>query len=94
VTSIGVLAALNVYAAAAVIVLGLISMVLSRMASVGSITIALAMGPALAASAAMVATPWSYITYGVIAGALTIYALLPNIRRILSGQERRLRTNH
>ncbi len=92
--SIGVLAAMNVYVALAVSVLGLIAMLLSRMASVGSITIALAMGPALAISAALNLTPWSYVVFGIVGGAFTIYALVPNIKRILSGQERRLKTNH
>ena len=94
VTTVGVLAAMNPWVAAAVILLGLIAMVLSRMASVGSITLALAMGPALAVSAAIAATPWAWISFGIVAGAFTVYSLLPNIRRILSGQERQLKLNH
>lgn len=93
-TSIGVLAAMNGYVAVGVSILGLIAMVISHMASVGSITIALAMGPALAISAALNITPWSYVLFGIVGGAFTIYALVPNIKRILSGQERTLKTNH
>jgi glycerol-3-phosphate acyltransferase PlsY len=93
VTTVGVLAAMNPWVAGAVVLAGIIAMVLPRMASVGSITLALAMGPALAVSAAVDATPWSWISFGIVAGAFTIYALLPNIRRILSGQERQLKVN-
>jgi glycerol-3-phosphate acyltransferase PlsY len=92
-TSIGILAAMNGYVAVGVSILGLIAMVISHMASVGSITIALAMGPALAVSAALNITPWSYVLFGIVGGAFTIYALVPNIKRILSGQERTLKTN-
>jgi glycerol-3-phosphate acyltransferase PlsY len=93
VTTVGVLAAMNPWVAGAVVLVGLIAMVISRMASVGSISLALSMGPALAVSAATNATPWAWISFGIIAGAFTVYALLPNIRRILSGQERRLKVN-
>jgi glycerol-3-phosphate acyltransferase PlsY len=94
VTTVGILAAMNPWVAGSVVLLGLVAMALSRMASVGSITLALAMGPALAVSAATNATPWAWVSFGIVAGAFTIYALLPNIRRILSGQERRLKLNH
>jgi glycerol-3-phosphate acyltransferase PlsY len=94
VTTVGILAAMNPWVAAAVVLVGLAAMILSRMASVGSITLALAMGPALAASAAIFATPWAWISFGIAAGAFTVYALLPNIRRILSGQERQLKQNY
>ena len=94
VTTVGALAAMNPYVAGAVVVLGLVAMLLSRMASVGSITLALAMGPALAIAALLDLNPWSFVSFGVVAGALTIYALIPNIKRILSGQERTLKINY
>jgi glycerol-3-phosphate acyltransferase PlsY len=93
VTTVGVLAAMNVYVVAAVVVLGLIAMLISKMASIGSITLAVAMAPALVVAAATDRTPWAFVTFGVVAGALTIYALLPNIQRIKSGQERQLPTS-
>lgn len=93
VTTVGVLAAMNIYVTGAVVLLGLVAMLASRMASVGSITIALAMGPALAVSAAMLISPWAYVLFGIVGGAFTIYALVPNIKRIVSGQERQLRPN-
>jgi glycerol-3-phosphate acyltransferase PlsY len=94
VATVGILAAMNPWVAGAVVLMGLIAMLISRMASVGSITLALAMGPALAVSAATNATPWAWIAFGIVAGAFTVYALLPNIRRILAGRERRLKLNH
>ena len=92
VTTVGVLAAMNVYVVAAVILLGLIAMLISKMASIGSITLAVAMAPALIVAAVTDRTPWAFVTFGVVAGALTIYALRPNIQRIKSGQERQLQT--
>jgi glycerol-3-phosphate acyltransferase PlsY len=90
VTTVGVLAAMNIYVVAAVIGVGLIAMLLTRMASIGSITLAVAMAPALVVAAATNLTPWAFVAFGVVGGALTIYALLPNIRRIKSGQERQI----
>jgi glycerol-3-phosphate acyltransferase PlsY len=84
---------MNPWVAGAVVLLGLVAMVISRMASVGSITLALAMGPALVVSAAADSTPWTWALFGIVAGAFTVYRLLPNIRRILSGQERTLKLN-
>jgi len=92
VTTVGVLAAMNVYVVAAVVLLGLIAMLISKMASIGSITLAVAMAPALIVAAVTQRTPWAFVTFGVVAGALTIYALRPNIQRIKSGQERQLQT--
>jgi glycerol-3-phosphate acyltransferase PlsY len=92
-TTIGVLAAMNVYVAIGVMVMGLTAVLVSRIASVGSITIALAMAPILAATAALGTGPWASTAFGIIGGGLTLCALTPNIRRLLAGQERRLRTN-
>jgi len=33
-------------------------------------------------------SPWQYAVYGIIAEAVLIWALRPNIRRLLSGNER------
>jgi glycerol-3-phosphate acyltransferase PlsY len=94
VTTLGALAAMNPYIAIALIVPAIIVLIVTRMASTASITIALAMGPALAISAALGFTHWAYLLFGVISGGFTIYALAPNIKRILSGEERRLKTNY
>lgn len=93
-TSLGVVAAMNPYAAAALIVPAIAVLVITRTASKASITIALAMGPVLAVFAALHITPWGYVLFGFGCAFLTIYALMPNIKRILSGEERRLETNY
>ena len=92
-TTMGVLAAMNPYIVIVLTVLAITALIISRMASVASLTIALLMGPVLAAFAALRVTTWAYIPFGIVSGALTIYALRPNIERILKGQERRLKTN-
>jgi glycerol-3-phosphate acyltransferase PlsY len=94
VTSLGVVAGMNPYIPAALVFPAVVVLLISRMASKASITVALAMGPVLAIFAALHITPWAYVLFGVGCGALTIYALLPNIKRILSGEERRLETDY
>jgi glycerol-3-phosphate acyltransferase PlsY len=94
VTTIGVLAAMNPYIAIGVTVVGLVVLALTRTASIGSITVAVLMGIALAIAAAIRATPWAYVVFGIAAGVLTIWALRPNIKRLLTKQERQLKTNY
>jgi glycerol-3-phosphate acyltransferase PlsY len=36
------------------------------------------------------ASPWEYVMYGVLVEALLIWALRPNIKRLISGTERRV----
>jgi glycerol-3-phosphate acyltransferase PlsY len=36
----------------------------------------------------MGASPWEYVLYGALAEILLIWALRPNIRRLVSGTER------
>jgi glycerol-3-phosphate acyltransferase PlsY len=93
-TTIGVLSAMNLYVGIAITAIGLVVIAVSRMASIGSITVAVVMSLGLAISAALHATPWAYVLFGVVGGALTIVALRPNIQRILSSQERQLDTNY
>jgi hypothetical protein len=49
---------------------------------------------ALAIAAAIELTPWAYLPFGAIAGLLTLWALRPNILRILGKRERELRTDY
>ncbi len=92
-TTIGVLAAMNIHVAIGVMVLGLAAVLVSRIASVGSIAVALAMAPILATTAALGTGPWAPTAFGIIGGGLTLCALMPNIRRLLAGRERRLGTH-
>ena len=92
-TTLGVLGAMNIYVAVVLISMMIVVLIASRTASISSITVALAMGLTLVVFAVLGITPWPYVLFGMVAGALTIYALRPNIRRLLNGSERQLRTN-
>ena len=93
-TTVGVLAAMNVYVAAGITIAGIIALAIAHMASVASITVAVLMGIVLAIVAATGHGPWAYVAFGVVAGALTIWALRPNIKRISQQEERQLQTNY
>jgi glycerol-3-phosphate acyltransferase PlsY len=93
-TTVGILAAMNVYVAAGITAAGIIALAIGRMASIASLTIAVLMGVVLAIIAATGHGPWAYVVFGVVAGVLTIWALRPNIRRISDREERQLQTNY
>lgn len=63
---------------------------ITRHASVGSITLALLLPMIFTVRAALGLAPWAYLVYGLLAGALILWALRPNIRRLLRGEERRI----
>ena len=62
----------------------------TRYASVGSITIALLLPTIFALRAHLADAPWVYLIHGLGTSALTLWALRPNIRRLLEGNERRV----
>ena len=68
------------------LLLGMILIV--RRASVGSIVLAFVIPAIFVIRAAMGLDPWAYVVYGVLTSALTLWALRPNIRRLLAGKER------
>jgi len=55
---------------------------------VATITVGLCVIIVFAIRASMNLIPWVYILYGVIAELLLIWALRPNIQKLLSGNER------
>ena len=63
---------------------------LTRPASLGSITLALVLPLLFAVRAALGRGPWAYVVHGVLTSALTLWSLRPNIRRLLRGEERRI----
>lgn len=93
-TTVGVLLVLNFYVGLGVAIVGMTAIAIAHMASVGSITVAVGMCIALAIAAAFHAVPWATLLFGVVAGALTIVALRPNILRILRREERQLKTDY
>jgi len=93
-TTLGVVVAMNLYLAIGLAAFTIGIIVLARMASVGSIAAAIIMSVALSIAAAIHLTPWAYVSFGVIGGLLTLWALKPNILRILSQSERQLTPDH
>ena len=67
---------------------GLMTVVISGYASVGSLFVALAIPVGFGIRAAWGQGPWSHAGYGLATAILITVALLPNIRRLRSGSER------
>jgi glycerol-3-phosphate acyltransferase PlsY len=57
-------------------------------ASVATLSVALISSVIFAVLAALKLTPWEFVVYGLLAELLLIWALRPNIRRLLEGKER------
>jgi len=70
--------------------LGLIALVLSRYASVGSMVISILAALSLVILILSGRLPREYLLYAVGQAALIFYALRPNIQRLRAGTERRL----
>ncbi len=75
------------------VVIGLVALVVSRMASVATLTVVLVGFLSFTGLAIWSHVSWIYAAYGLLAMAVIAIALLPNIRRILNGTERRLELN-
>ncbi len=73
-----------------VAVAGVPTVAITRYASVGSIVIALLIPITFALRAWLGDAPWGHLIHGLGTAALTIWALRPNIKRLLEGQERRV----
>lgn len=94
VITLGVLGTMNIWVLITLVCASLIVLAISRMASVGSLTIAFAQGIALLTFAALGCSPWAYVLFGFAAGAMTIYALRTNIWRLLKREERQLKSEY
>jgi acyl phosphate:glycerol-3-phosphate acyltransferase len=57
-------------------------------ASVATMSAALIASLIFAVKAALSGSPWQYVAYGLLAEILLIWALRPNIRRLIEGKER------
>ena len=69
---------------------GIAMVAVTRYASVGSITLALLLPIIYALRALLADAPWDYLIHGLGTGALTLWALRPNIRRLRDGRERKV----
>ncbi|MEE8392682.1 MAG: glycerol-3-phosphate 1-O-acyltransferase PlsY [Anaerolineae bacterium] len=72
------------------IVMGIPMLVITRHASVGSITVALVLPVIYAVRAWSGAAPWVYLIHGLGTMVLTLWALRPNIKRLREGTERQV----
>lgn len=57
-------------------------------ASIATMSLPVMAGILLAYRALRFGTPWEYVVFGLLAELLILWALRPNIRRLLQGQER------
>lgn len=90
VTHLGVIFGLYQPAVIALMVIGIVALVLSRMASLATLTTACASFLIFVGLAIWGDLSWAYAVYGLLSAVVIAIALLPNIRRILNGTERRL----
>jgi glycerol-3-phosphate acyltransferase PlsY len=94
ITNLGVVIGLYYPVMIVMVVVGFIALLVSRMASVTTLSTATAALLTFAGLALLGHVPWAYAVYGLMAGAVIVIALLPNIRRILAGTERRFKLTH
>jgi glycerol-3-phosphate acyltransferase PlsY len=83
-------AAMGLWAPSLLIVLPLFLIALLGIgyASLATMTAGLIVVVTFAVRAALGQSPWEYVVFGLVAEALLLWALRPNIRRLLHGQER------
>jgi glycerol-3-phosphate acyltransferase PlsY len=74
----------------AMLVVGTAVIALSRYASMGSITVAILLPALYALRAGLGSAPWGHLIHGLGTMALTLWALRPNIQRLLEGCERQV----
>lgn len=89
-TSLGALAAIYFPAAVAMLVLWLITIAITRYASVGSLTVTTLVPVVLLALGLLGTLPLVFVAYGLILWLIIFIAHRPNILRLLHGSERRL----
>ena len=90
ITTLGGAIALHPWSIPILIAVGIIAIVLTRHASVGSICVALLLPIILVLGAWWGDLPWAYLVHGLGAMTLMLWALRPNIRRLREGNERRV----
>ena len=79
------------WSAVILILVGASVVVATRYASVASIAIAVLVPVLMALRVWQVGAPWIYLLFGLGTSILTLWALRPNIRRLLEGCERRIK---
>lgn len=88
--NLGALLALSPFTFVAASLAGIVALLRSRYASLGSIAVSLAAAVLLLALVLAGGQPWEYALYGVGQAGMILFALRPNIQRLRAGTERRL----
>lgn len=89
-TSLGATSAIYLPLGVALLVLLFLVIAISRMASVGSLTVTTLLPISLLVLGLIGTLPLLYTLYGVLAWIIIVVSHLPNIRRLIAGTERRL----
>ena len=89
-TSLGALGAIYWPAALGLVVMLLVTIAVTRYASLGSLIVSTLMPLVLLVLGLEGILPLTYVAYGVLAWIIIVYAHRPNIQRLLQGTERRI----
>jgi glycerol-3-phosphate acyltransferase PlsY len=87
-SSVGAAFALHYVVGLLAIPIGVIMLFVVGYASVATMSIGVSVATLFAIRAAMGLGPWEYTAYGILVEVLVLWALRPNIRRLLNGEER------
>jgi glycerol-3-phosphate acyltransferase PlsY len=87
-SSVGAAVALHYAVGLLAIPIGLIFLFVVGYASVATMSIGVSVAALFAIRAAMGLGPWEYTAYGILVEVLVLWALRPNIKRLLRGEER------
>jgi glycerol-3-phosphate acyltransferase PlsY len=90
VANLGATAILSAPVAGSLAVVGVLVIAVSRYSSLASMVIAILLPIALLVWALSTGEPLVYVLHGVISGGVALWSLRPNIKRLLSGTERRI----
>ncbi len=89
-TSLGALGAIYLPAALGLVVMLLVTIAVTRYASLGSLIVSTLMPLVQLVLGLEGILPLTYVAYGVLAWVIIVYAHRPNIQRLLQGTERRI----
>ena len=89
-TNVGVLLAFSPTIALICVVVSVIPLIVSRFASLGSVSLAILTPLLLWAGSRWGQLPTEYIIYGILSALMTLYELRANIVRLVKGRERKI----
>lgn len=87
-SSVGAAFALHPIVGLLAIPIGVLLLFVLGYASIATMSIGISVAIMFAIRAALGSGPWEYIVYGLLVEILVIWALRPNIKRLLQGEER------